>query len=484
MKIAKFFVGLFLFVFIFVFLSLIPFFLVFTNHFSSGILVLILFYLINFIFLSEVLANKRSNGQSKISWTIILILPFPTFFIYIGTGKLFFWHKLFNKKILEYEKELFIQEGKISRNYHSNEVNIEIFTSGDSKINQLFSDLNNAKSEILIEYFILNEGIILNKLFDKLLEKADQGIKIKIITDYAGNFQNNDSSYSRIKNHKNIEFHIYNPIYFPFTTGKLNLRSHNKIVLIDNYIGYFGGFNIGDDYVSLYGKYGYWYDVHFRTKQLYLINDLQKQFYIDWFRTTKQKINPPEFSKTISHISKQKHKKPTLVSFMDGYCQDDPIFLTTLINKIDNSKKTIKLVTPYLILPNILIKSLLRASKKGIQIEIITTGKADKKTAYFASRYYVNLLTKNNIKIYRTNNFFMHAKYYIFDDKNSIIGTSNLDSRSIYLHYEYNFFISSKKWTNQLLNESFKELKSKSYIVENEKNIVPDFIIKLISPIL
>ncbi len=478
MKFLKLGLGLVTTILIFLFLSAIPIVLLCLDDILFGILIFILYYIANVFFLVDAYSNKRSDKQSKVSWTIVLLLPLASFFLYIVTSKLFSFHKKHNHDIKEYEMQLFEQS---NRKYFLNpDTNFDILIGGEQKFPKLIEDLKSAKEEILIEYFILNEGIIWKQIESILIDKANEGIKVKIITDFAGNIQNKDETYNLVRNHPNIEFFIYNKIAMPFTTGYSNLRSHNKIVIVDKKIGYFGGFNIGDDYSSAYSKYGYWYDVHFRSTNELVLEDLYKQYELDWFRITKKKsTNLPTYKNKISD-----QEKSNFISMLDGYYSDEPMFLNSLIDKVNAAKSQIKMVSPYLIIPDSLLEALINASKRQVKIEIITTGRADKKSAYYASRYYSDKLTNHGIKVYRTNNFFLHAKYYVIDEKTNIFGTSNIDSRSFYLHYEYNFIFESTPFANKIIDQSWNDLIKMSTLLGYEKKVLPNWIIRLISQVL
>jgi cardiolipin synthase len=138
-----------------------------------------------------------------------------------------------------------------------------------------------------------------------------------------------------------------------------------------------------------------------------------------------------------------------------------------LIQEINNAEESVKLITPYLIVTNELMNALISAASRGVVINIITTGRADKKTAYTAATYYAEKLNSYGIKVMRTDNFFMHAKAYMIDDHTTIIGTSNIDYRALFLHYETNIVVTNKKFTSEMLNY-FDDLAKRTYLVTNK----------------
>lgn len=356
---------------------------------------------------------------------------------------------------------------------------IDILVGGDQKFPRLIADLKQAKDSINLEYFIINSGIIWDQIQTILIDRANNGVKVRILTDFIGNFQNDDDTYNQMMNHPNIDFEMFNKFLIPFSSGYSNLRSHHKIVTIDNKIAYFGGLNIGDDYAHMYSKYGYWYDVHFRTEGLFA-QDLQRQFIIDWMRGTDENLTDQfEFDAV-----ELKEDDLSIASFMDGYHFEETVFLNHLLGQINRAKHRIKLITPYVVFPKILINAIKRAINRGVDIELITTGIADKRSAYFVAKFYISELETMGVKVYRTNNFFMHAKGYLFDDKYAIIGTSNLDYRAMYLHFEHNFLIKDPLFVDKFNQFLWNDLKQNSYRVKPLKKYRLFYpLIKFISPI-
>ncbi len=480
MKKYLFGIQIFIILFIFSFLTITPF-LFLPENFDFFLIIYGIYYFLNLIFLIDVYRNKRSDRQSKISWTVILLLPLPMFFFYILSAKLFFYQKKIITKSLPLE------------NVENTEINIfqekiDILVTGTEKFTDLIHELEHAKESIDIEYFIINNGIIWNKIKTILLNKAEENVKIRILTDYMGNIQTNDSSYKELRNHKNISFVIFNKVNPLFSTGFDNLRNHNKVVIIDNNIAYFGGLNLGDDYAHMYSKYGYWYDLHYKTFGA-LTLEIKKKFLFDWNRFSNESFSleneEEKLLKKKKTLKVNSDIKPYEINFIsDGYDQQNPNFLLTFIHEVDNAKETIKIISPYLVFPKNLMDAFKRAIKRGVKIEIITTGIADKKTAYFVSHYYANELIDNGIVVYRANNFFVHGKQYIFDNKNIIIGTSNLDYRALFLHFEYNFLIKkNQSFIDENLIRVWEPLLKYSLIEAKTNHKRLRFLIKFISPI-
>ena len=486
MKKYVFITKVFLVLLLFAVLSLIPYTLLVMNFGTYGLWVFALILLLNSYSIIDVFQNRRSNNQTKISWSILLLTPTAMFLLYFLSGKIFWTRKKENSRFDEYEEELFI--GNEKRQYNI-KCDIEPLIGGDVKFQKFIEDIRNSKYSLDIEYFIINQGILWQTILDAIIIKANEGVKVRLITDYLGNIQNSNKTYEKLLNHENISFAFFNKPKIPFTSGYINQRSHNKIVIIDNKIAYFGGLNIGDDYAHLYPKFGYWYDVHFRVKGE-LILDIKKQFNLEWFKITKERNSlakiTQEFNKGQLQIGNnlKSEEKTNILALMDGYHSDKTTFLSKILNLIKESRYEIMIVTPYLIIPKELFIELKKAANRGVKIDVITTGVSDKKTAYVASEYYSDSLIRVGINVWRTNGFFLHAKYYIFDDNKILFGTSNIDYRSIYLHFEYNFVFEDKNFVKRMKNESWESLINTSVMQHNSNKKMFKPFVYFISPIL
>ena len=476
-------------------LSIIPMSFIFIGN-QVGIFLLVFYYMINIIFLSDIWFKKRTNIRAQISWTTLLvILPGAGALIYYWGGFVPFKKRTQLRNLFliknETKKELSVNPEQINKLFNINFENqnrnvllnseIDFLDNGLNKFPKLINDLENANTFINIQYFIINDGIIWKKIESILIKKLSEGIKVSIFIDYLGSIQTSDNVYKKIIQ-AGANFYQFNKSSFLIKNGFSNFRAHNKFVIIDNEIAYFGGMNIGDDYANLYGKYGTWFDLQLRAKGE-LVHEFNKHFVIQWnLFNNKNKIDFKYDYKTINY-----HEKINVQFFTDGPEFEEPQFILNFINLINQTNKTIKIVTPYIVLPKKIILELEKAVRRGIVVEIITSGRADKKSAYKIGEYFVSELIFKGIKIYRTNNIFIHSKFFLFDDEISIFGTTNLDFRALYIHFESNILIQSVEKNSQL-DEIFNNYKKNSYLENSKHNIknpITKFkylIIKLFSP--
>jgi len=410
-------------------------------------IVLIVFYIFNFIAIYGVLNNKRTNNQNKFIWIVsLLLLPGSGAYIYYSTSRI-------PKKKIQKIKKSNLLKSDINKNFSN--TTLKLLDSGDEKFKLLFSELRKAKKYINIQYFIIKEGIIFSQLQKILIEKADQGVKIRILYDYIGSGLIERKAFKKLIDH-NIEVVEFGKINWLQTNGFDNFRNHNKIVVIDGKKAFFGGINLSDEYAMIDSYFGDWYDAHFFLEGE-IVEGLNNVFSHHWYMETNEIINS-EYVYNFPKIENKKQNHKNLKLLVDSPYKSKPVFYRELVEQIKNSKKSIKIITPYVVIPSSLRQYIREASVRGVKIELITLGKADKKFPYFVGGFELDSLYDIGVKIYRTKNIFCHTKMFIFDDEKVIFGTTNLDFRALYLHFETNILIESKD-LKQFVNlfETYKE---------------------------
>ncbi len=468
-----------------------------------GVILLFSYYFINLICFLIVLNYKRSDIQSKISWSILLLfLPGAGALLYYVGGYAPIRRKRSLKKISNLENGLFKisdSDKELFKNYHplfkENFVyqqkpitignQIRSLNNGGETFKQIIKDLEKADKFINLQYFIINDGIIWKKIEAILIKKHKEGVKVRVAVDWIGCIQTKNKTFRGLKK-SGIDFIQFNKPPLLFWNGALNWRNHNKFLIIDNKVAYFGGLNIGDDYASLYAKYGIWFDLQFKV-QGPIVDQINKQFIIEWKKATHKDISD-DATMNIKHLKNANWEDPIQL-FNDGPQYNETTFLNNLISLIKNSKKSISIITPYVIIPNKLELALEDAINRGVEIRLITIGRADKKIAYNIGKLYVERLVERGVKVFRMENAFIHSRIFVFDDKLSIVGTSNLDYRAIYLHFETNFLVESISF-NDKLTKIFNSYIENCYIENIQESNWGFFkifcwkIAKILSPIL
>lgn len=399
-----------------------------------SLLIVLVYYIFNFFALMDAYKNERSDIQSKMTWTFLqLTLP--------GISAYCYW--LFSripKNIKEELKESEILENELLKCDVSNS-SIKLLENGEEKFTELFRALERAKNFINIQYFIIKPGILYAKLFSILKNKSEQGVKIRILFDHFGSLLWNEEQISKMRD-LGIEIVEFRPIKWSKPSGANNWRSHHKTVIIDNEVSFFGGINFSDEYSGITAKYGDWIDIHYLCKGE-IISSLNSIFFIQWFIATKEKISN-EYSQ-YKLPDKIKATNTKIMILNDSPDRSIPITFETIKKQIDMSVSNIRIITPYVSFPISFKDKIRDAINRGVDIEIITIGKADKISAYYQSTFDTDTLTDIGVKVYRAENLFVHSKMFLFDNDNVILGTSNLDFRAFFLHFEVNFHLKNNE---------------------------------------
>ena len=298
------------------------------------------------------------------------------------------------------------------------------------------ADLEKAESFIFMEYFIVAEGSAFEELAEILVRKVRQGVDVRLMYDDIGSIGYVNFKFARKLNEAGIHCRVFNPA-LPVLNLFLNHRDHRKITVIDGKVGYTGGYNLADEYFDREFPYGKWKDTGLRLEGE-AVRSLTAAYLEMWNASSGDKEDPGKFLKV-------SHSVPGAGGFVQPY-RDDPlgkerIAENVYLNLVNRAKKTLYFMTPYLIITDEMSCALGLAAKRGVDVRIITPGIPDKKTVYGVTRSYYAGLARQGVRIYEYTPGFCHAKQCVCDGELASIGTSNLDYRSLYLHFENNVLL-------------------------------------------
>jgi cardiolipin synthase len=327
---------------------------------------------------------------------------------------------------------------------------VEILFNGEEKFPQLIEELKKARKKIYLEYYIFNSDDIGNRIIDILIEKAREGLEVKLIYDAVGSSVSRKAVRKLKKN--NVKVHVYMPVFFSRVAHKANYRNHRKIVIIDDLVGFMGGINVADNYINPNKNNLFWRDTHIMIKGE-AVYDLQLIFISDWFFVCGEKL---EQNKNIDISTVHTHIPSADISSDSG--TSDEIILKAFIGMISMAKKEILITTPYFIPTESILSILKIAAKSGVEIKILLPEKPDLRTAYYASYTYLIDMLKTGVKIYFYTKGMMHAKSMMVDDDICTIGSANMDYRSFSLNAEANTFFINELVTGKLKDQFYKDL--------------------------
>ena len=295
--------------------------------------------------------------------------------------------------------------------------------------------LERARKFIFLEYFIVEDGSAFREIEEILVRKASQGVEVRMMYDDIGSIGKVNMAFAKRLNAQGIRCVPFNPA-LPVLNLFMNHRDHRKILVVDGKVGFTGGFNLADEYFDRTHPYGKWKDTGVRLEGE-AVRSLTATFLELWTVQTRKR---EDFGPYLDIC----HSVPAK-GFVQPYA-DDPMNETRLaedvyLNLISQASRSLYFITPYLIITDEVTRALQLAAKRGVDVRIITPGIPDKKTVYAVTRSYYAGLTRHGVRIYEYTPGFCHAKQCLCDGTVAAIGTSNLDYRSLYHHFENNVLL-------------------------------------------
>lgn len=312
---------------------------------------------------------------------------------------------------------------------------------GEAYFNALFEELKNAKKFIFLEYFIIEPGKVWEEMFNILRFKAREGVEIKLIYDDFGCVDRFDDKkfFKKLINH-GIDAVSFNRI-IPTLNTFSQYRDHRKIVVIDGKVAFTGGINVGDEYANVKKKYGHWKDTAVKITGAATWS-FTVMFLNNWQASTKKAI---DISKYKVETEKSVKIKDFVQPYGTGPITKSPIARNTFMKVISGARKYIYLTTPYFIIDHEMMQTLKLAALSGVDVRLIMPGIPDKKWVFYLSRSYYAELIKSGVKIFEYTPGFIHAKMIVTDDTTAIVGSTNFDFRSLYLHFEAGVIVHNSK---------------------------------------
>jgi cardiolipin synthase len=327
---------------------------------------------------------------------------------------------------------------KNASSYHAyKNTETSYYALGEDMFEDMLIHLRKAKKFIFLEYFIIKESSMWDQVLEILIIKASEGVDVRLIIDDFGSMKLFTNRYIKKLRTKGIKIVRFNPLR-PKLLMFMNNRDHRKIIVIDGHTAYNGGTNIADEYINVKKRFGIWKDTGVRLRGEAVWN-FTLMFIEMWdiFCQKEERINNYEAYRWISNNNIEPIIGDGIVlpygdSPLDNEQLGENIYIDILVQATDY----VYIFTPYLIISENMIYALKMAVKRGVDVRIITPGIPDKKLVFRLTRSYYRFLLEAGVKIYEYTPGFMHAKSFVCDDKIAVIGTINLDYRSLYLHFE------------------------------------------------
>lgn len=430
-------------------------------------------YLITIISTATMIILEKRDPTKTSTWVLLLIiLPIIGLILYIFFGQNRRKEKIFNRKgfqdleQLEYMIHLQVTQfrknrqsinSRISKHLnvitllHNNskalltEFNdISIFQNGKYAFDSIIEALYSATSSIHIEFYIINNDKIGNRIKNILITKAKEGIEVRLIYDDVGSWSLPKKYVNELRS-AGVDVFPFMEVKFPLLTSKVNYRNHRKIVLVDGVLAFMGGMNIADRYIEGSRKLGQWYDTLLRIEGE-AVHFLQVIFLLDWYFVTGKIMNNrslyfPKVKVTTYH--------PVQI-VTSGPDSDWASIMQVFFLAITKATHHIYISSPYFIPNESILTALKTAALSGIDVKIILPGKSDSTVAFWSSLSFVSELLEAGIKVYLYQNGFNHSKILMIDGTFASVGSANMDIRSFEDNFEVAAIIYDEEITNKL----------------------------------
>lgn len=313
---------------------------------------------------------------------------------------------------------------------------VDYYDSGDEALEAMFSDLEKAEKFIFMEYFIVSEGQIIERLLDILKRKVAEGVEVRFMYDGFCTIKLPRDFQNRIEE-MGIQCAVFSPLR-PIISSYQNNRDHRKITVIDGKVAYTGGYNLADEYANLIVRFGHWKDAGLRITGNG-VQSLTAMFLQAWGVATGSHTDAYGHYMKVEDI--RNYDGAIISPYADAPENARDTASDVYCQILDLAEDYVHIMTPYLILDERLRRSLEFASERGVDVKIFLPHIPDKKIVFMIARSYYPELLKAGIKIYEYTPGFLHSKVFVSDDCISSVGTINLDYRSLFLHFENSVLI-------------------------------------------
>ncbi len=401
------------------------------------------------------LLNSRIDPSAKITWLVVIML-LPVF------GALLFWYTQsdIGHRALKFRLNQLISQTKNSIKQPSevmetlqkedegvanlvrymqrsgcfpvfDKTSVTYFPIGEKKWEELLCQLKQAKHFIFLEYFIIDEGLMWGKILEILARKVQEGVDVRVMYDGTCEFSTLPHDYPKRLKALGIKCKTFAPVT-PFISTHYNYRDHRKILVIDGHTAFNGGVNLADEYINHIVKFGHWKDTAVMIK-----GEAVKNFTLMFLQMWNIDERVPEFDSFLTaSVSAKKNTSGYVVPYGDCPLDDDKVGERVYMDILNRAKKYVHIMSPYLILDGEMEAALKFAAERGVEVKLILPGIPDKQIPYALAKTHYASLLGSGVEIYEYTPGFVHAKVFVSDDKEAVVGTINLDYRSLYHHFE------------------------------------------------
>jgi len=459
------------------------------THLGFGEVVLLLFLITSVAIAGIVLFEKRSPEKTA-AWILALVLlPVFGLVFYLIFGQEYRKTKMFSRRGLKnlgrfrilasrqlrklQKKELSLPEAAkekenivrlLMNNSHSlltTGNRLKILNNGYKTVNTIFEALEKAVHHIHLEYYIVEDDEVGNRLKDLLIRKSREGVEVRMIVDDVGSW-GLSKRFLRELREAGVDIQSFMEVRFPRLTPRVNYRNHRKITIVDGEIGFTGGINFADRYIKGIEKIGPWRDTHLQIEGN-AVACLQVIFAADWYFVKKENLKGAGYFKTQPDL-----KGAAMQISASGPDSDWDSIGQAFFAAITGARKDVFIVTPYLMPPPPILQALKITALGGVNVQILMPEFSDALIPKWCSFSFVEELLEAGVRIFFYQKGFIHSKLLMVDGIFCSIGTTNLDFRSLETNFEINTFIYDAVFTRQLTGYYHADLLNSREIVAAE----------------
>ena len=470
----------------------------------AGTLFKLLYFIVVVGTVIVVILDNR-NPLKTIAWLLVLIfIPFFGLIIYFFFGQDQRRERIISKKsysnLLEKPKAEYQSQEEVDLPDHyaslialfkrTNQAfpygdnQVSLFVDGYQKYHRLIQELYKAKEHIHINYYIFEDDALGYLLRDVLIDKAKQGVTIRVIYDDVGCWSVKNKFFDEMR-YQGIEVRAFLKVRFPLFTSKVNYRNHRKIIVIDGVVGFVGGINIASRYIKGV-DWGCWRDSHLMIRGK-AVHGLQTAFLVDWYFVDHTLLSSDKFFPRIEGVKNSHTLCQIVTSEPIGPWRD---IMQGIILAIGQARTYFYIQTPYFLPTEPVQTALKTAALAGVDVRIMLPEKADSQLTHLGSRSYIEDMLRAGVKVFFYKKGFLHAKTMVSDDLFSSVGTTNIDFRSFEHNFEVNAFMYGEE-SALMLKKAFvkdqrdcEEVFYKNWIKRPLRIRVLESAVRVLSPLL
>lgn len=458
-----------------------------------------------YIFMITVIVNSDHDASSKITWlTIMAFLPIFGALLYIYTT-VDIGHRVLKKKvthILKNTKNKITQDKSVidkaeeicpdvaDLNYYLNKsgrfplyenTDVTYYPIGEKMFQSMLVELDKAKDFIFMEYFIVDDGYMWDNILEVLIKKANEGVDVSVMYDGTCEFALLPRTYPSSLEKLGIHCKVFSPVS-PFISTHYNYRDHRKIMVIDGKTAYNGGINMADEYINYTNKYG-----HFKDVGVMLKGDAVDSFTLMFLQMWSVNERHCDFSKYLNvgdNLSAGGYfSNGFVMPFGDCPLDEYDVGKSVYMDILNRAKDYVYIMTPYMIMDGELENSLTFSAERGVDVRIILPYISDSFVAQALAKTHYKKLLDAGVKVYEYTPGFVHAKVFVSDDVKSVVGSINMDYRSLYHHFECATYMYGTRCIEDIKSD-YKDTLAKCQQVTYESIKNDKWYIKLIGKVI